>query len=134
MTASPYDIVAYRPAARSEFRATTTNFCTAPPAPVGASLRCRDRRHRRTGGVLLRPDEVHFAPGLVLSHHERHVGLAGLGEEEDLARDDALLQLQPGERGADLLWLERARLGDGGEQRPHRLVGHGVVPLRLDAG
>jgi len=27
MTASPYDIVAYRPAASSELRATTTSFC-----------------------------------------------------------------------------------------------------------
>src|SRR6516225_1516811 len=117
MTASPYDIVAYRPAVRSEFRATTTNFCTAPPAPIGASLR-GDRRHRRTGGVLLRPDEVHFAPGLVLSHHEGHVGLPGLGEVENLAGDDALLHLQAGERRADLLRLERAGLGDGSQECP----------------
>src|SRR5215470_19459501 len=114
MTASPYDIVAYRPAARSEFRATTTNFCTAPPAPFGASLRLGNRSHRRTGGVLLRPDEIHFALGLVLSHHEGQVGLAGLGEGQDLPRDDALLQLQRGEGGADLLRLQRARLRDGG--------------------
>src|SRR5262249_23759762 len=113
MTANPYDIVAYRPAARSEFRATTTNFCTAPPAPVGASLRCGDRRHRGTGSVLLRPDQVHLPPGLVLRHHEGNVRLAGLGEGQDLARDDALLHLQGGERGADLLGIERPGLGDG---------------------
>src|SRR5215472_12836047 len=120
MTASPYDIVAYRPAVRSEFSATTTNFCTAPPVPIGASLR-GDRRHRRTGGVLLRPDEVHLAARLVLSHHEGHVGLPRVGEVEDLARDDTLLHPQAGERCADLLRIQRPGLGDGGEQRPHRL-------------
>src|SRR5690348_6558622 len=104
MTASPYDIVAYRPAVSSEFRATTTNFCTAPPAPTGVSLR-GDRRHRRTGGVLLRPHQVHLAIRLVLGHHERHVGLTGLGEGEHLPGDDALVQLQPGQRGPDLLGL-----------------------------
>src|SRR5215469_13696159 len=121
MTASPYDIVAYRPAVRSEFRATTTNFCTAPPAQIGVSLRRWDRRHRRAGGVLLGPDEVHFALRLVLSHHEGHVGLAGLGEVQDLTGDDALLHPQAGERCADLLRLERARLGDGVHQGPRRL-------------
>ena len=69
MTASPYDMVAYRPAARSEFRATMTSFCTAAPAPIGVSLR-GDRRDRRTGGVLLRPDEVHLSARLVLGHDE----------------------------------------------------------------
>src|SRR5215831_14240887 len=105
MTASPYDIVAYRPAASSEFSATTTSFCTGTPAPEASAA--RDGRHRRPGRILLRPHQVHLASGLVLGHHEGKVGLAGLGEVQHLARDDALLQPQASERGADLLRLER---------------------------
>src|SRR5215831_1018652 len=126
MTASPYDIVAYRPAVSSEFSATTTSFCTGTPAPEASAA--GDGRHRRSGRILLRPDQVHLASGLVLGHHEGKVGLAGLGEVEDLARNDALLHPDRGQRGADLLWLERTGLGDGGEERPRRLVGHRVVP------
>src|SRR5262249_52740190 len=135
MTARPYDIVAYSPAASSEFRATTTNFCTvATPAPAGGSLGGGDGCHRVAGLAVLRPDQVHLPAGLVLGHPEREVRLSRLGEAEHLAGDDALLQLQPGERCADLLRLQRPGLGDGGEERLRRLVGHRVVPLRIGLG
>src|SRR5678816_2154853 len=111
MTASPYDMVAYRPAARSEFMATTTNFCTAAtPAPARGSLR-GDGCHRLAGLGVLGPDQVHLPAGLVLGDHEGKVRLSGLGEGQHLAGDDALVHLQPGQRGADLLRLERAGLG-----------------------
>src|SRR5262249_21864973 len=116
MTASPYDIVAYRPAVSSEFSATMTSFCTGL-SPRTTSLR-GDRCDRRTGRVLLRPDQVHLPAGLVLRHDEGYVRLAGLGEVQHLAGDDALLHPQAGERGADLLRFERPRLGDGVQQGP----------------
>src|SRR4030095_17213501 len=103
MTASPYDMVAYRPAARSEFRATVTNFSTAaPPAPGRGSLR-GDGCDRRAGLGVLRPDQVDLPSRLVLGDHEGEIRLPRLGEAQHLAWGDALLHLQPGERCADVV-------------------------------
>src|SRR5262245_50328254 len=129
MTASPYDMVAYRPAAKSALTRTTGSCLT--PARL---LRLRDGRDRVSRLRVLRPDEVDLAARLVLRDHERQDRLARRAEFQDASGQDRVLDLERRESGADRVRLRRARLLDRGEERVHGLVRAGVVPLRRGAG
>src|ERR1035437_7808972 len=132
MTARPYDIVAYSPAASNVLRRTSRSSCM--PARRRPGLRPRDGGDRVAGLRRLRPDEVDLPARLVLRHDEREDRLPGLAEREDAAREDRVLHLQRGEGRADGIGLQRPRLRDSGEERASGLVRRGVVPLRGGAG
>src|SRR6266849_3603638 len=136
MTARPYAIVAYSPAASSELTTTERNCCI-DDAPMAARARrnsVRNRCDRLARPVRLRPDEVELALWFVLRHDERERRFAGLTEFENAAGQDRVLQLDLRQGIANRFGFERSRVVDRGGKRPHRLIGARVVPLRSGAG
>src|SRR5581483_11523141 len=126
MRASPYDIVAYRPATNS--------------ALISASRRRMDRlllrrrHHWIAGRLLLRPDEDGLPAGKVLGHDVHVRRLAALVELDRAAREDRVTPAVAREGVPDLLLVDGARLLDRGVEDPDRLPSGGRVPLRVVAG
>src|SRR5712691_3930544 len=105
MTARPYAIVAYRPAARSELRTTEINCCMCAQHDDGQSS-TRNRRDRVASHRRFRPDEIEFAPSFVLCDHERQRRFSRFAEFQNASRQNRVLQLELRPTIADRVGVE----------------------------
>src|SRR5947209_16097303 len=105
MRASPYDIVAYRPATITAVMSASRRRIYS----VVALLVLRERHGRWTGRERLRPDEDVLPVGGVLSHVVIVVRLTRLCVELDrAAREDRVVPGRAPDSVADLLLVHRA--------------------------
>src|SRR6266446_6601139 len=128
MSPSPYAIVAYRPASRTENTTNSVKRCTTDFLLAAV----RVRRDALAGRRIGRSDDRRAPVGLVLLHHERRVRLLPeLGREGQLTPRQDGGDLHRRQLLADLGLIERARLFDRHEEGAGRLVAEGLVPLRI---
>src|SRR5438552_1175062 len=113
MRASPYDALAYRPA--------TINALTSASIRRTLLLLRGHRHDRRTGRVVLRPDEDRLATGQVLGHDVAVRRLSGLVELDRATGEDRSTPGVVGQGLPDLVLVDGAGLLEGRVEDPRGL-------------